>query len=192
MSKPLQQLIEDHKRTRRLLRYLQHQLSQIEASVERGDLHCIREVLDFMGSYPQCYHHPLEEAAMHLLGQRHPELAPRFVAIHQQHEELEKENRGLAALFEMIYQDHPVPMWRIKEQVNRYCDSQLAHLEKEDREILPLFKHYLSYQDWRHLRQIHALPTEPLFQGEAYFSRPLTPQFTEKNSAQARATQPAK
>jgi hemerythrin-like domain-containing protein len=148
MSKPFQQLVTDHRNIKKLLQYLRNEVKHYDDALEDTDTARILEALDYLSDYPQNFHHPMEEVAMDLLVERNVGDKDAILKVRAQHQEIERETRKLADLFEQIYNDQIVPVSRIKEQLARYYDLQSLHLETEDKTIMPLFEKTFSEADW--------------------------------------------
>ena len=82
-----QRLQRDHQGLTEKLATLQDEIGLYDDELHETDIHRVLETLEFINSYPQACHHPLEEAAMEFLRDQGVELPPEFDHIHQQHED---------------------------------------------------------------------------------------------------------
>lgn len=142
---------------------MRDEVTLYDDTLRQTDLTNILEALDYISEYPQVFHHPTEEAAMDILEERNLGDNNMIQRIRHQHIEIEKETRELVKLFDMIYNDHAVPISRVKEQLARYYDLQFVHLETEDKHIMPLFDQYLSDEDWQRVASKVKYIDDPLF-----------------------------
>lgn len=146
-----QRLQRDHQGLTEKLATLQAEIGLYDDELHETDIHRVLETLEFINSYPQACHHPLEEAAMEYLRDQGVELPPEFDHIHQQHQQLEQFTAQLQQTFEAIFQDHVVPLHVIREQLRAYLDLQFEHMDLEDRELIPRLEQ-LSDEDWQQIR----------------------------------------
>lgn len=163
MPTPFNQLVEDHQHLRKLLRYLREQISHYDNPDVETDLPRVIEAMDYLSSYPQSYHHPLEEVAFDYMQARNLGDACVIDRIRRQHAELERATADVQTLFENIYADHVVPASRLKETFNHYLDMQFQHLETEDEEIFPVMNESLSLTDWEKIALEVEAVKDPLF-----------------------------
>lgn len=171
MATPLDRLVEDHQHLRILLRYLREQIRYYDDPEVETDLPRVIEALEYLSSYPQVFHHPLEEAAFDYMEARKLGNAVVIEKIRGQHDELEHKTTELQGLFERIYNDQVVPVSRIKETFDRYLDLQFQHLETEDQEIFPVMKESLKAADWDKIEAVVDAAEDLLFRpraGESY------------------------
>lgn len=163
MVKPYEQLVDDHKNLRKLLRFLREEIAHYDDVNVETDLARVREALDYLSSYPQSYHHPLEEAAFDILEQRNVGDASIIEKIRGQHTVLQSATAELFHIFDLIHGDHVVPVDKVKTALDQYLDLQFYHLEFEDKEIFPLFEQVLSSDDWERITSEVAPTRDPLF-----------------------------
>lgn len=163
MTNPFQQLVDDHRHLRQLLRFLRDEVDRYDDAMQETDIALVVEALDYMSNYPQAFHHPLEEAAFDYMAERDIGDDEVVATIREQHRELERETTELARLFDMIYNDHIVPVDRIKSALNKYLDLQFRHIETEDEEIFPVFEQELSDRDWKAIAGRVTEKHDPLF-----------------------------
>lgn len=151
MATPYDKLIDDHRNLRKLLRFLREEIGHYDDPDVDTDLARVREALDYLGSYPETYHHPLEEAAFDVLEQKNVGDTAVIEKIRGQHIELGRATAELTRTLDLIYSDHAVPVDTVKAALNQYLDLQFTHLECEDKDIFPLFEKALSSDDWERI-----------------------------------------
>ncbi|MFT7467952.1 MAG: hemerythrin-like domain-containing protein [Candidatus Pseudothioglobus sp.] len=163
MTTQVQCLLNDHRNLVRLLQFLREEIAHYDDPNIDTDLHSVLSALDYISTYTETFHHPLEEAAfdrMELLGIGERAVITR---IREQHEELERDTIELKRLLEMVFDDHIVHAVQIKRVLNNYLDSQFQHIEIEERDIFPAMKQALSDDDWRQISKVVAERSDPLF-----------------------------
>ncbi len=163
MTSYMPRLLEDHRNLIRLLRFLREEIGHYDDPDIETDLHSVLSALDYISAYAETFHHPLEDAAfdrMELRGIGQREIIDE---IRGQHEELELETKELKRLLELVFDDHPVPVEQIQGALNKYLDSQFAHMEAEERDIFPVMEKSLSDDDWRQILTEIDDHVDPLF-----------------------------
>lgn len=146
-----QRLHRDHQCLSEQLATLQREIGLYDDELQETDIHRVLATLEYINSYPQACHHPLEEAAMAYLREQGTVLPASFAQIHQQHQQLEQMTGQLQQSFEAIFQDHVVPLHVIQRQLHDYLDLQFEHMAFEERALLPRLDQ-LDDDDWREIR----------------------------------------
>ncbi|MFT5887324.1 MAG: hemerythrin-like domain-containing protein [Zhongshania sp.] len=163
MATLIQRLLDDHRNLIHLLQFLRKEIAQYDDPTIDTDLHSVLSALDYISTYTETFHHPLENAAfnrMELLGIGERTVITR---IREQHEELERDTIELKRLLGMVFDDHIVPVVHIKRALNNYLDSQFQHIEIEERDIFPAMKQALSNEDWEQIVKEVNDRVDPLF-----------------------------
>ncbi len=92
------------------------------------------------------------------IGQRCPPLAPVLLRMAHEHAQLEP------MYFELVAALNLKPAYALParsglvEQVNRFVQVVLGHLEVEENYILPVATDFLSAQDWTEMQAVHDRP----------------------------------
>lgn len=165
MVTDLQRLLDDHRNLLRLLRFLREEIGHYDDPEIDTDLHQVLDALDYISSYPETCHHPMEEAAFDRMEQRGIGEHEVIQRIRAQHKELERATAELKRLLELVFNDHPVPIKRIKEALHDYLDGQFRHIEAEEQEIFPVMARELNDEDWRYVAAAVEARRDPLFNG---------------------------
>ena len=146
-----------------VLTCLAHSLREIEAGRWQPDHRLLAAVVEYLERYPEVYHHPKEEdylfAAMR---RRRPELNKKLDMVREEHI---KGARMLAELSEaqVAYSADESTFGRFKAVAEEYLYFERRHMQREERELLPLALQILTEEDWREINAAFASNDDPLF-----------------------------
>ncbi len=158
------QLYLDHLHITQVLRCFERALDGYRnQSDSAGYLALILDVLDYIEVYPQRWHHPVEDRIYALLLQRVPTLLEVGLSLTAEHKRLEQLTNELNHLFTAIANDSMVPMSHLMRISDEFLEEQLAHLERENRQVFPLLARTLCDPDWQQLERECGLLQDPLF-----------------------------
>lgn len=164
MTTAFDQLVADHRNIDRVLSVLASEVNRYGTENSRGpDLALILEILDYMNSYPQAFHHPLEEQAFDYMLARGIGDSAAIRRIRAQHQEIEAAATELDKVFTAVGRDYPVAIDDIKERLGAYLDLQHRHLLTEEESIFPTMAESLDDSDWRSITAQLTLQRDPLF-----------------------------
>ncbi|WP_246616372.1 hemerythrin domain-containing protein [Thaumasiovibrio subtropicus] len=160
----LKNIHQEHSQMARLLRLLRDKLRIIEKGEREVEYPLIKVVVEYLQTRADKYHHPKEDILYHHLVAHYPEQAKLV-------DDLEKDHQALAALTEqfadtltMILMDAVIPLDMLAQSLTEFVDRQQAHLEFEEREVLPLIQKLFTDQDWQAVNsQWHDEQPDPLF-----------------------------
>ncbi len=165
MAPLLERLHRDHRHLGRLLRLLEAEGERMRAG-EDGDLALMADIIEYMESYPEVAHHPLEDAlAEYYLSHYTPDpaVAGRFRATLAEHATLHEATRRLRATLESLLNDVLIPRETLLQQLDDYIDLQRRHLQREERELFPILHEAFTADDWRALEAARPERPDPLF-----------------------------
>lgn len=117
------------------------------------DHRSLTQMLQYIHAFPERLHHPKEEQSLHvLLRQRHPDagaLIERLEAEHQREYQLvaEVERALLACPFTANRDD--AELVELHGRVDDLAKAIWAHMDAEERHLIPLARTALSEADWR-------------------------------------------
>lgn len=128
-------------------------LAQQLNAIERGDLvdtHVLYEIMDYMVTWPDRFHHPREDLIYDYLAEVDHGMAGEVSDLEHEHDRMAREGR------EMLYF---IERWRAgevsgREVVDRgraYIKGSHDHMNLEEEEIFPLIDAVLTRSDWRDL-----------------------------------------
>lgn len=146
----LKSLQKDHYNFLRLLNCLQREVDLLDDphAGHRFNLALLQDALDYIHTYPQVWHHPVEDR---LLARLHEKAVPGIEEVDwllAEHRGLEAESKALRRLFQAIAAGSPVTRERIVAQTRAFLHGQLAHIHRENATFYPLLARHLTVQDW--------------------------------------------
>jgi hemerythrin-like domain-containing protein len=142
-------LRSEHRHIASVLALLSDHLNSIERS-ELVNTHVVYEILDYMVTWPDRFHHPREDVIFAYAADVDARLAEDRRKLEDQHDELARAGKDLL---------HTIERWRSGEvsgavvvSLGRaYVKSHYAHMSFEEREVFPAIDVVLTRADWREL-----------------------------------------
>jgi hemerythrin-like domain-containing protein len=164
----LTRLYDDHQHLACVLEVFEHQYRALETG-ERPDYDLLRDILDYVQSFPDTIHHPTEDLLFNYL-LRNVRLSDGEQAAiadnRDQHRELSETTQTLLRMIDHVFDNGIVDGAALKLTMSRYLSEQLRHMEFESRYLFPLAEARLSAEDWDAVENQLLQGEDPLF--EAY------------------------
>ena len=170
MTRAVQTIRLEHFNIASVLTCLGYLLREAEAGQWEPEEELLSAVMLYLESYPEVYHHPKEDdylfAAMR---RRKPELAELLDKVHDEHIKgarlLEELRAALTAYFRKAARSgEDFDDFRRKAQ--DYIAFERRHMQREERELLPLALEVLEPEDWAEIDAAFAANEDPLFGAE--------------------------
>ncbi|GAA5524868.1 hypothetical protein Maes01_01427 [Microbulbifer aestuariivivens] len=158
------QLCDDHRNMQSLLDALE-QLTKDLARREREPetLSLILDAIDYINTYPDRWHHPIEDLAMQRL-LLHTEADRDIIeAIQGEHQAITSATRHMNALFYAIANDAAVERGQLFSATQEYLQLQRDHMQRENESIFPQLFALLSADDWAAVEAQLQRQQDPLF-----------------------------
>lgn len=164
MTDIMKNLRKDHAQIARLMSLLEKELDRFHEGNEPAfDL--LIDLLDYLGNYADCVHHPCENWLFQLLQQRTDEGSAVVDELIGQHDTLAQLTKDFRQTLEAITQDAVIRRDEVEQKGRDYIKLQRSHLKREELEIFPLLELTLKDEDWAAVAAV-AKPTEdPLSDG---------------------------
>ncbi|WP_413112991.1 hemerythrin domain-containing protein [Thaumasiovibrio sp. DFM-14] len=144
----LESIHREHIQINRLLRLLREKLRIIETGEREVEYPLIKVVVDYLQTRAEKCHHPKEDIIYRHLKQHFPELARDVEDLEREHQELAVLTEAFQDTLTMILMDAVIPLDMLKQSLTEFVDRQQAHLEFEEREILPFVRKHFTEKDW--------------------------------------------
>lgn len=146
LMKTLQQ---DHYNFLKLLNCVQREVDRLESGyLERPfNVMLVVDALDYLKTYPEHWHHPLEDALVKKLHERAPDSAKDVDWLMAEHKSLEAQTKIAQRVYQQIAAGHVVPRERLIEETRGFVHGQLAHIHRENARLYPLLNRLLSDND---------------------------------------------
>ncbi len=136
----------------KLLKLLKEKIQLLEQD-QQIDYRLVKVIITYLKNYSDKYHHPLEDMIYdYYLKYR---VVPDTVAnrLSQEHQLIKEATIELDELLEMILLDAVVPKEQCIDRLKHFVNLQSAHMNYEEKEILPQIEASLSKEDWRKLKE---------------------------------------
>ncbi|MGY5650357.1 hemerythrin domain-containing protein [Vibrio cincinnatiensis] len=143
----IERIQREHGYMARLLAILRDklQLLKVEKSVNYS---LIKEIVDYLGSHSESIHHPKEDIIYRYYIEHYAQ-EPTIDNLEKEHLQLAEQTQSFLNLIDMILQDAVVPQALFIDQLEAFIETQLHHLELEDKSVLPLINQTFSISDWQ-------------------------------------------
>ena len=142
----LESLYKDHHNVRRILDVFDHVLDQ-SANHRVLDFGRLREIMQYMRSHVDGYHHKVEDMIQERLIARNPSTKTVMHQLTQEHIELADKGD---ALLDTLRRTTPTAD-TIAPLGNGYSEALRRHLDTEENTVFPLIESNMTSEDWRTL-----------------------------------------
>jgi len=162
-TKVMRQLYDDHVKVGRLLRILEDQLLIVERAGE-PDCVLMADIMHYMTSFPDLFHHPMEDRVFERLVEREPSAGEPARTLLKEHASLAlKGQRLLGSVRGLASEAAMVPRADFVAQGRDYVEFLKRHIEREERQLFPLACRILTGEDDAAIERALAVPSDPLF-----------------------------
>ena len=170
MTRAVQTIRLEHFNIASVLTCLGYLLREAEAGHWQPEERLLSAVLQYLESYPEVYHHPKEDdhlfAAMR---RRQPELGEILDKVHGEHVKgarlLEELRQSLTDYFGRA-EPRAEDFADFRQKALDYIVFERRHMQREERELLPLALKILEPEDWQEIDAAFSSNTDPLFGAE--------------------------
>jgi hemerythrin-like domain-containing protein len=155
---------KDHVNISHLLKLLQKKIHLLEND-QRVDYRLIKTIITYLRNYTDKYHHPLEDMIYEYYLKSNIVDDEVVNRLSQEHKLIKETTIEMDELLEMILLDAVVPKQQCIDKLKYFVQLQSAHMDYEERDILPKIEAALTEDDWLTLKQQwqHAEHNDPLF-----------------------------
>ena len=161
-ANPIEVWHVEHAYFKRLLELLQDQVAVFETG-QRPNYQLMEDIISYLCSYSDKYHHPREDVAFARLELRCPDLGPVLARLRQEHRVIANAGEKLLAMLEQILEDAILPRSEVEMAASTYLVYYENHIAREEREVLPRAAHILTDEDWQAVDQAVPSSPDPLF-----------------------------
>jgi hemerythrin-like domain-containing protein len=159
---PIEQWHTEHAYFKRLLDLLADQVAVFESG-QRPNYELMEDIISYLRSYSDRYHHPREDVAFARLELRCPDLLPVLARLRQEHRVIANAGEKLLALLESILEDAMVPRSEVEMAASTYLVFYENHIAREEREVLGRAALSLTREDWEAVDAAAPQGADPLF-----------------------------
>ena len=144
----LQTLNTDHKNLAKVMYCLRSQIKGYDDPDMEPNISQIMDILDFISTVPERWHHPLEDIVFRRLLEKKIPHPQQVRAVIREHEDLERLTQELKAAFQQVAMDIAVPVAHLYRTATIYLSRQMLHLDAEESVLFPMAEEYLDEEDW--------------------------------------------
>ena len=159
----LQALYAEHRHIASVMQLFNEQLKAI-AAAELVDTHVVYEIMDYMVTWPDRFHHPREDLIYGRVAELDTAAADNVDSLQRDHDHMAKKGQEVL---------RNIQQWRNGEMSGEvlvksgraYIDHMYEHMNSEEKLVFPQIAAVLSADDWRELEQDDQLRpvTDPVF-----------------------------
>lgn len=161
MAKLMDALRREHTTISKLLDILDRELAG-DAPV---DVDLMHEVMEYLRTYPDQYHHPKEDLIYQALCRHDRRLSPAIGDLEAEHEELAVLTQELAQVVEQARAERSADPDGLTALGSTFLTFYREHIAKEERWFFPDAERMLEAQEWSELEAKVTDATDPIFSG---------------------------
>ncbi|MCL1138914.1 hemerythrin domain-containing protein [Shewanella pneumatophori] len=159
----LARLMHDHRHIAKLLTVLSAKYTKLAAG-EPISYNVIRDIVEYMQSYAEHSHHPLEDIISELYGSKFQSNSTGETLL-AEHEALSDASTSLMTTLNLILSDIVVSKEQLVLDLQSYVQLQRNHMEFEELSVFPKWKEAFTDSDWQTVTAMcnERLIDDPLF-----------------------------
>jgi hemerythrin-like domain-containing protein len=153
----------EHRHIATVMQLFADQLKAIESG-ELVDTHVVYEIMDYMVSWPDRYHHPREDLIYGRVAELDAKAADEVDSLQRDHDRTATSGREVLRDIDH-WREGEVSGAVVAKSGRAYIDHMYEHMNIEEKIVFPHIESVLTIQDWRELAeddQIHAV-ADPVF-----------------------------
>lgn len=141
----------EHRHMATVMQVFSEQLKDLEAG-NRVDAHVLYEVMDYMVTWPDRFHHPREDLIYGRVAELDRKAADEVDTLQRDHDRAARNGRDLLRDIQE-WQAGNVPPARIIKAGRAYVDQIYEHMNVEEKVVFPHIEAVLDLEDWRELAE---------------------------------------
>ncbi|MCG9711339.1 hemerythrin domain-containing protein [Shewanella insulae] len=159
----LARLHNDHKHIAILLNILKNKQQKLQNG-EAVNFNLIRDIVEYMQSYAEHSHHPVEDLINEFYIQTHPQEALEK-QLGEEHHSLIESSTNLMSTLNLILSDVPVQNETLSQALKEYVEAQRNHMMYEEAKLFPIWEAGMTEAQWQEVadRCKERLISDPLF-----------------------------
>ena len=152
----------DHDYFRTLLKLLQRETDLLHSG-ERPNYELMLDVITYLRSYSDRFHHPREDVAFALLAKHCPDMELALARLRQEHRVIAIAGERLLGGLTAILDDALVPRTEIEAAAATYLVYYRHHIATEEHDVLTRAEDTLTSEDWDMVNAAVQAEPDPLF-----------------------------
>lgn len=158
----LQQLKEDHENIAILLDVLKDQIDRV-GQTEKADFDLMRDIMHYMTTYPDGFHHPMEDLVVEKLVERDPTYRDEALALVKEHADLAKKSKAFHNMLIKVVDGEIVLRKDIVARGMDYIVFLRSHMQREEKHLFPRAEAALGEKDWKRISNAIEHRRDPVF-----------------------------
>lgn len=153
----------EHKHIATVMQTFLGQLEAVEAG-ELVDTHVVFEIMDYMVSWPDRFHHPREDLIYGRASEIDSSVADSVDSLQRDHDQTAKSGGELREIIQR-WRDGETSGSVLVKRGRAYVDHMYEHMNIEENQVFPQINALLSAEDWRELEMDDQLQpvSDPIF-----------------------------
>jgi len=162
MKHLIESLHQDHRNLGKLLDLLENGLLALQSGSD-PDYPLMVDIVEYVYSYPDVFHHPREDLLYQRAIERDPSVREEIEAVLMQHAELKKSTHSLLDSLNAVLDGALVDKVSLIGKIKDYIDLQRTHIVLEEAGIYPQVERLLTPDDIDWLDEQRPPSNDPLF-----------------------------
>jgi hemerythrin-like domain-containing protein len=142
-------LLAEHRHIASVMQLFVDQLKAIESG-QVVDTHVVYEIMDYMVSWPDRFHHPREDLVYGRVAELDPGLADSVDSLQRDHDQTAKSGREVLRTIER-WREGEVSGAVLVKTGRAYVDHMYQHMNIEEKQVFPQIEAVLTASDWLEL-----------------------------------------
>lgn len=161
MTLSLEFIRDEHRNIARVLKALENLALDDAALAREANSDLFAAMLYYLRVFPYAVHHPKEERHLFPLAAKDPGARAAVAALHQEH----AEGYALLQKIETVAAAAGAPdgLARLKAAILDYVGHEFRHMEREEKEILPVVERTLDAETLAAMRRTFGCHADPVF-----------------------------
>jgi len=119
-----------------------------------ADINLVLDIVNYMKSFPDRFHHPREDIVYEVLAEREKSIRVLLLELRREHNELERlAGEVVDAIDDVRLLPTPQKKLRASELCGDYIEMLRRHMDQEEAGVLPIASVVLDQQDWDDIEQ---------------------------------------
>lgn len=158
----LKQLKTDHENVATLLDILDDLVERV-CRMESADFDLIRDIMHYMTTYPDGFHHPMEDLVIEKLIERDPSFRDAALSLVKEHTVLAGKSKAFLDMLLKVIDGEIVLRKDIVARGVDYIEFLRSHMRREEERFFPRADAVLKEQDWKQISEAIEHRKDPVF-----------------------------
>ena len=145
----LKTLYAEHRHIASVMQLFREQLKAIEAG-ELVDTHVVYEIMDYMVTWPDRFHHPREDLIYGRVAELDAEAADSVDSLQRDHDFMAGKGREVLRNIQ-LWRDGELGGTALVKSGRAYIDHMYEHMNTEEKLVFPQIEEVLAAEDWLEL-----------------------------------------